>query len=217
MPDNAADRALQQFIWALVAVLAVVLAYALAAAYGAATGSILRWTGEVLLLAGIGMAAKGIHDVRREWTGRPGIWAGAQRAGRRISGPFWKWWNRLAAYLKLPRHGRDVYITLPPANLTFRGGRIIPAVSWGPPPSDASVEERLAWLELRATEAGQRLRRRSTPSVTRSPTTGSKPTRPKNRHARPGITPYEHISLTSLEVGCACKPGQSCSCSPAPS
>jgi hypothetical protein len=32
---------------------------------------LLHWTGELLLLGGISLAAKGISDVRREWTGAP--------------------------------------------------------------------------------------------------------------------------------------------------
>jgi hypothetical protein len=55
-------------IW--IAIPAVVLALAA----GLSWRHLLHWGGELLLIAGILLAAKGIRDVRRAWTTRPGLW-----------------------------------------------------------------------------------------------------------------------------------------------
>jgi hypothetical protein len=60
------DRAEQRLVWTLVAVLTVVLAYALAGATGAAATSVVHWTGVVLLVAGICLAAAGMSGARDE-------------------------------------------------------------------------------------------------------------------------------------------------------
>ena len=46
--------------------------------------TLLHWAGEILLIAGILLAAKDISDVRREWTGLPGIWANVRQAAQTI-------------------------------------------------------------------------------------------------------------------------------------
>lgn len=60
------DRAEQRLVWTLVAVLTVVLAYALAGATGAGATSVVHWTGVVLLVAGICLAAAGMSGARDE-------------------------------------------------------------------------------------------------------------------------------------------------------
>jgi hypothetical protein len=63
-------------------------------AAGVAWARVLHWAGVTLLIIGILLAAKGISDVRREWTRRPGIWGYvqqlAQGAGTRTAALIWK-------------------------------------------------------------------------------------------------------------------------------
>jgi hypothetical protein len=66
MTVTTVDRSEQRLVLVLLAVLTVVLAYAMAGAFGATPTSILHWTGVALLVAGIGLAAKGIADLRRQ-------------------------------------------------------------------------------------------------------------------------------------------------------
>lgn len=83
-------------VLSLLAVLALVLARAAELPWR----GVLHWTGEVLLVVGILLAAKGISDVRREWTGLPGMRGRAAQAMRaiRLSLASWAWerWNRFA-------------------------------------------------------------------------------------------------------------------------
>ena len=77
----------------LVALLAAVIALAL----GLTLKGLLHWTGELLLLVGIVLAAVDISDVRSEWTRLPDIWGRVQQAAQTIhahAGSFmWARWN----------------------------------------------------------------------------------------------------------------------------
>lgn len=77
-------------VLALVALLAAVIALAL----GLTWKGLLHWTGELLLIIGIALAAVGISDVRREWTSRPGIRGTAEKIRDRVATFLWVHWNR---------------------------------------------------------------------------------------------------------------------------
>lgn len=73
------------FMGTIVLVLVALLTAVIALALGLTWKGLLHWTGEVLLIMGIALAAVGISDVRREWTRLPGTgpipgpgWAGAR-------------------------------------------------------------------------------------------------------------------------------------------
>jgi hypothetical protein len=141
-------------VLALVTLLAAVIALAL----GLNWEHLLHWTGELLLIIGIVLAAKGISDVRREWTQLPGAWGSvrqeALRIGARAASFIWLRWNRalerwpvLARRLRLRVHvthvhAADVVVTLDVANIRFAAppGRVI--VSGG-----LTVETRLDQLD----------------------------------------------------------------------
>ena len=90
-----------------------VLAYVVVGRAAALTWkTLLHWAGEILLIAGILLAAKGISDVRRDWTGRPGI-SGRVRQTARIVGAWiaasmWLRWNR--ALEALPRLAKLLHL-----------------------------------------------------------------------------------------------------------
>ena len=129
--------------------------------WGVKWEALLHWAGEALLVAGIILAAKGISDVRREWTSRPGILGSAAKTWGRASTLFWRGWNkaverwpRLAGWLRL-----HIHLTLVPdgdrgqlddsqhVSTGFRS-------EWYTQPSGGTPEERLAWLEARIARAG---------------------------------------------------------------
>jgi hypothetical protein len=145
------------FLGILVAyVVAVALAVAFAA--GLPFRGFLHWTGELLLLLGISLAAKGISDVRREWTQLPGFWGSARQKALRIrdrgASFLWPRWNRalerwpvLARRLRLRAHvthvhAADVAVGLDTASISVTGfaGRV--GVS-----GDLTVEARLDQLD----------------------------------------------------------------------
>ncbi len=152
MPDSAGSAGrLRVFITGVPLVLGAFLAFAAARAYGVTWKGVLHWSGETLLVIGISLAAKGIADVRRGWTGLPGI-AGRMRGH----------WNRLLKHipglvriLHLRPFIKKVTVTLPIAWRT-RPSRLGPD-NWGIPPSNSSYEERLAWLETCMLSAGARI------------------------------------------------------------
>jgi hypothetical protein len=129
---------------------------------------LLHWTGELLLLGGISLAAKGISDVRREWTGRPGIWTRAQQITQlaRVGAASFLWlrWNRavekwpqLAKRLRLRihlthRHPADamVFAATATASAAVPPVRVVVAES-------LTVEERLDKLESLMEEAEQQI------------------------------------------------------------
>lgn len=107
------------FMIPIVLVLIALLAVPLALAGGLSWRGLLRWTGELLLIIGIALAAKGISDVRREWTGLPGIWGRIKQIAQAIRvraasvlWARWNWvlkWEWLAKRLHLRPHGKAAY------------------------------------------------------------------------------------------------------------
>jgi hypothetical protein len=126
-----------------------------------------HWTGELLLIIGIALAAQGISDVRREWTSRPGIMGRAKQIAQawraRTASFLWARWNRVVSWgwlakpLHLRPHGKTVYGS---AALSAGSGMSVAAtgqVGWGAAPADGSIEERLAWLEDRMAKAAEQI------------------------------------------------------------
>jgi hypothetical protein len=135
-------------------------------AVGVTWTRVLHWVGVTLLIIGILLAAKGISDVRREWTQLPGIWGHvrqlAQGASTRTAALIWKGWNWVVrqtwlAKLHLRPHERSVTaradVAMAKASISGTA-----AVTWGPPPVTGTTEERLAWLENHMADARQQLR-----------------------------------------------------------
>jgi len=123
MPDRdeapkqgiSTDPTMRTFVVFLVFFAVVLVLLAL----GLTWKGLLHWTGELLLLLGILLAVKGISDVRREWTGRPGIWRSVKHKVQsirvRAAAFLWVRWNRvvekwawLARWLHLRSHLTDV-------------------------------------------------------------------------------------------------------------
>jgi hypothetical protein len=147
----------------VVLVLAVFLAAVTALAYGLTWKGLLHWTGELLLITGILLAAIGISDVRREWTGLPGIRGRAAQRMRAIQALFvsWAWeqWNRFAErtwfgqWLGLrPRTGE----VTASGDIPLKKMRVSATAetAWNVPPGNAALEERVAWLENRVQAVG---------------------------------------------------------------
>jgi hypothetical protein len=168
MPDRheASSKAssADSFVGAVVLLLLLLLGLVLARAGGLGWTGILHWSGELLLITGIGLAAVGISDVRHEWTKLPGIrgrTAQAMRAIRaRVASWAWDRWNRfaeknwLARRLGLPLHIREVTgsggVTTKKMKMSATG-----TTGWGVgPQANATLEERVAWLEKRMQTAG---------------------------------------------------------------
>jgi hypothetical protein len=151
------------FIGAAMVYLFVLAAAVLSLAAGITWRGLLHWTGELLLILGILLAAKGISDVRREWTMRPGIWGYVENVRGRAASMLWARWNRvvrwtwLARHLHLRAHGK---VVSGQAVLSGEGTMTVSAtahVSFNAAPANATTEERLAWLETRIVEAGRQL------------------------------------------------------------
>jgi hypothetical protein len=100
MPDRhqAPTDSTDPFMAVIVFGLLTGLGALLALAAGLSWKGLLHWTGELLLLLGISLAAKGISDVRREWTHFAGFWGSTRQKVLRIrtrAGSFlWLRWNR---------------------------------------------------------------------------------------------------------------------------
>jgi len=147
----------------VVLVLAALLYIVLARASGLTWKGVLHWAGEVLLLVGITLAAVGISDVRHEWTRLPGIRGRTAQAMReirtRVASWTWDRWNRfaeknwLARRLGLPLHIREVTgsggVTMKKMKVSATG-----ETGWDVAPANATLEERVAWLEKRMQTAG---------------------------------------------------------------
>jgi hypothetical protein len=152
---------------AIVFTLLGLMALVLARAAGLNWQDILHWTGELLLVLGILLAAKGISDVRREWTGLPGFWGIVKQKTQpfriRAASFMWAYWNQVVkwAWLAKPLHLRPHE-----RGITAVGGVAMAKASvsataeviWGPPPVTGTTEDRLAWLEGHMVSAGERLR-----------------------------------------------------------
>lgn len=65
------DRNTDPFMGTIVVCLCVLACAVLSLAAGMTWQRLLHWTGELLLILGVLLAAKGISDVRREWTRLP--------------------------------------------------------------------------------------------------------------------------------------------------
>jgi hypothetical protein len=147
------------FMGVVIITLVVLLVVVIWRAAGLNWKGLLHWTGELLLLLGIGLAAKGISDVRREWTSRPGMWRSIMQVRRRAVSVLWLWWDqavmgfgRLAKWLHLRVHqtavaSSDVLVSAEAAEATAAAlpGRVV--VTGG------TVEERLDRLESRMRDA----------------------------------------------------------------
>ncbi len=162
MTTGTVDRSEQRLVLVLLALLTVVLAYSLAVAFGAVATSILHWTGVVLLVAGIGLAAKGISDVRRDWTGQPGIGGSLRQVRTRTTRELWRWRNCLAGQQRMARLLR---CRPHAADGTIEGSQTPAAAGTCPdpsrvaaaPPSGGTLEDRVAWLEAQMARTGAAL------------------------------------------------------------
>lgn len=156
------DLSTDPFVGTIVLCLCALAFVVLSLAAGMTWERLLHWTGELLLVIGVLLAAKGISDVRREWTSRPGIW-GRIREIRAHAVAFlwacWNWivkWTWLARLLHLHPHGKvisgsaDLGLGRMTVNATAQ-------VSFDAAPANATVEERLTWLENRLVEAGRQI------------------------------------------------------------
>jgi hypothetical protein len=160
-------RSTDPFMGPLVLALMVLAYVVVGRAAGLAWKTLLHWAGESLLIVGILLAAKGISDVRREWTGLPGIWGTAKQKAHlvraRATSLMWAGWNRivrwgwLAKRLNLRSHGRSVVAVSGAATATASASAAADVI-WGPPTVTGTTEERLAWLEGHMVSAGARLR-----------------------------------------------------------
>jgi hypothetical protein len=122
---------------------------------------LLHWTGELLLISGVLLAAKGISDVRREWTRLPGFEKSAMLLFRSVLDPVvsflwlcwnrrlekWPWLVRLGARLHQTHiHGQDAWVGVDAAQVKVEA-----------PPGRAratggDTDHRLEQLEKRMTE-----------------------------------------------------------------
>jgi hypothetical protein len=147
------------FMGTIVLVLIVLLGAVVTLAAGLTWKGLLHWTGELPLLLGISLAAKGISDVRREWTQLPGTWGSAKQKALRIRGRgasfLWLHWNR--ALERWPVLARRLRLRIHPTHCMLRtapgaqGSKNVH--SWHRHRAPASAadrrhdDERLAWLE----------------------------------------------------------------------
>jgi hypothetical protein len=76
------DRNTDPFMGTIVVRLCVLAGAMLRLAAGMTSQKLLHWTGELLLILGVLLAAKGISDVRREWTRLPGLTKSAMLLAR---------------------------------------------------------------------------------------------------------------------------------------
>lgn len=116
-----------------------------------------HWTGELLLIIGIALAAQGISDVRREWTSRPGIIGHGKQIAQawraHVASFLWARWNRIVSWgwlaerLHLRTHlthvrSGDVVISAEAATATAGALPSQVAMSGNP-----TIDERLDQLE----------------------------------------------------------------------
>ena len=145
-------RALNDLMAGVLCYLVALLAVVVALGSGMSWERLLHWTGSAFLVAGILLAAKGISDVRREWTSRPGVWFMARRRS-------WLWWNRFAALPAVEalgaRQHRFGAVNISMAGGMHLGGEAVVTATWVPP-AGASYKERIQWLEERITQASER-------------------------------------------------------------
>jgi hypothetical protein len=124
---------------------------------------LLHWSGEALLVVGVLLAAKGISDVRREWTRRPGIQSSVAQAAksvrdRAVAAGRDRWhrfvdgWPRVARWLGLHPQRPEVCTNggfgLRPVGLQATAPVGTAKISEG-----SDLEQRFAQLEKRMAEA----------------------------------------------------------------
>jgi len=135
-------------------------------AAGVAWTRVLHWIGVALLIIGILLAAKGISDVRREWTQLPGIGGQIRQRteGTRVRTAAlvrksWNWVVRETLLDKLGLRPRERSVTaIAGVAMAKASASGTAEVIWGPPPVAGTTEERLAWLENHMRDARQQLR-----------------------------------------------------------
>lgn len=113
---------------------------------------LLHWAGAVLLVAGIVLAARGISDVRREWTTRPG-WVAVTRTRFWLA---WNWFARSSAMrvLRVPQH-QFAPVQISATSAIRLNAQAVLTATWVPP-AGASYKARIEWLEERMTQASER-------------------------------------------------------------
>ncbi len=125
---------------------------------------LLHWTGELLLISGVLLAAKGISDVRREWTRLPGFEKSVILRARSLRDSvvsfLWLCWNRrLEAWPWLGRlrlrihhthvHDEDVIVSAEAAQARAEAHMGRPVITGGETDQRlAQLEKRLAGLEI---------------------------------------------------------------------
>lgn len=120
IPAVSGDEGTDPFMAVIVFGLLTGLGALLALAAGLSWKGLLHWTGELLLLLGVSLAAKGISDVRSEWTEFAGFWGSARQKvlsiRARAGSVLWLRWNRalerwpmLAGRLRLRIHQTPVH------------------------------------------------------------------------------------------------------------
>ena len=124
---------------------------------------LLHWAGELLLVIGVLLAARGISDVRREWTPLPGIKKSTMlmiSTGRKNAvSLLWLCWNRnlerlprLATWLGLRVHMTRVHLADAGAVLGVAASLQVEAHPGRPVITGGDAEQRLSQLEKRMAE-----------------------------------------------------------------
>jgi hypothetical protein len=158
MPDRREAepqaRSTDPFMGTIVLVLVALLAAVIALALGLTWKGLLHWTGELLLIIGIALAAVGISDVRREWTQLPGIRGRVKEYRYRTVTGFWAVWNSVVTWklfaklLRLRPHPKVVEGTAEVR--AYAGVAAVSGLAGGAKVVvGGTVEDRVAWLENR--------------------------------------------------------------------
>ncbi len=155
-------RETDPFMATVILGLVVLASTVLSLAAGMAWRRLFHWAGELLLVIGVLLAAKGISDVRREWTSLPGVRKSAMLkvrvARNRVVSYLWLCWNRsvgrwpwLARRLGLrvhqthvPLQDGGVAIDVATVNVETHPGRVV--ITGG------DAEQRLNQLEKRTAD-----------------------------------------------------------------
>jgi len=172
MPDRheapQQGTATDPFMGAIVLVLGAFLTAVTALALGLTWKGLLHWTGELLLIIGIALAAVGISDVRREWTRLPGIRGHVRQATQTIQARaasfMWAGWNRVVE--KWPRLARWLHLRIHLTHVRLGdagvGADTLMTTTSFPPvrvvaSGDLTVEQRLDQLESHMREAEKQI------------------------------------------------------------
>jgi hypothetical protein len=137
------------------------LSWAVVGEHVATLRTMLHLAGTGFLLAGVLLAAKGISDVRREWTGAPGT-----------TGTLSRWLTSarqlVASGIRYAVDGIAALLGRPaiPSGIIGSGGLVLPKMRvsasadniWASPAPGSTVGERLEWLEAHMLTAGRLLK-----------------------------------------------------------